>query len=182
MGGSRQPPVTEERDPYTILGVPRNATDSMIREAYRERARQAHPDLVGEAGLDQMRVLNEAWAILKDPGRRADYDAEHAQPAPASGSSTPSEPRRGGAFAGQPAWTGAAGAPPGRPWGHVLDFGIYAGWSIGEVGRRDRGYLTWLRDRPESKKFRHEIEIMLAPRTGEDGGQGRSERQPRRGR
>jgi hypothetical protein len=43
----------------------------------------------------------------------------------------------------------------------VINFGIYAGWSLGEIIRRDRGYLTWLRDRAEGKKYRQEIDRLL---------------------
>jgi curved DNA-binding protein CbpA len=165
--------VTQERDPYVILGVPRDASDRVVREAYYARARKAHPDLVGSDGLDLMRALNEAWAILKDPERRAAHDAEHGGPARSAApgakrSSSPQKPAAPAApFAGQPAWTGAAGPAPGRPWGHVMESGIYAGWSLGEIARRDRGYLYWLRDRNESTKYRREIEFLLEPRVAE---------------
>jgi len=45
----------------------------------------------------------------------------------------------------------------------VLEFGIYAGWSLGEISRRDRGYLMWLRDRAEGEPYRAEITRMLNP-------------------
>jgi curved DNA-binding protein CbpA len=174
------------RDPYEVLGVPQDASDRTIREAYYTHARRAHPDLVGTAGLDMMRALNEAWAILKDPERRALHDAEHGAPAPASAKpeaeATPAPKASGWSKkAGDPEWTGAAGRPPGRAWGHVLDFGIYAGWSLGEVARRDRGYLMWLRDRQEGKKFTKEIDQLLEP-SGGDGGQSGSGDRGNRGR
>ena len=167
--------MTDERDPYQILGVSADASDDEIRKAYHARARHLHPDVVGESSLDEMRFLNQAWAVLKDPDRRAAHDAAHGRvshraSANAAGSAgessrTSSSAGSSGAaarsFAGQPAWTGAAGPPPGRPWGTVLDFGIYAGWSLGEVARRDRGYLAWLRDKPEAKRMRQEIERLL---------------------
>jgi curved DNA-binding protein CbpA len=166
--------VTEERDPYQILGVSPDASDDEIRKAYHARARRLHPDVVGESGLDEMRQLNQAWAILKDLERRATHDAAQGRvrrPAPdgpatsaAAGAGTSGDGsgrKPAESFAGQPAWTGAAGPPPGRPSGSVLDFGIYAGWSIGEIARRDRGYLSWLRDKPEAKRLRQEIERQL---------------------
>ena len=67
------------------------------------------------------------------------------------------------------------GVPPGRPFGPVLDEGIFAGWSIGEVGRRDRGYLQWLRDRPEARAIRADIDRILDP-TGEDDAPGAGRR------
>jgi curved DNA-binding protein CbpA len=150
--------VSEARDPYEVLGVPRTASVQQIRAAYVDRARRAHPDLVGQRGLDLMRVLNEAWAILKDAQRRASFDiASGGLPnAPATGNTSFKDPNR-------PFWTGAAGPPPGRPSGTVLDFGIYAGWSVGEISRSDRGYLQWLRDRPEGAAVRLEVLRLLDP-------------------
>jgi curved DNA-binding protein CbpA len=150
--------VNDIRDPYHVLGVPRHASVQAIRAAYVERARRAHPDIVGTRGLDSMRALNEAWAILKDASRRAAFDAANGGPstqAPAA-SAFGDDPDR-------PFWTGAMGSPPGRPWGPVVNFGIFAGWSIGEISRRDRGYLAWLQERPEAADIRDQIAQMLDP-------------------
>ncbi|MDQ3128726.1 MAG: hypothetical protein M3Q66_09790, partial [Chloroflexota bacterium] len=64
---------------------------------------------------------------------------------------------------GAPPWTGIAGPPPGRPSGPVLQFGIFAGWSIGEIARRDPGYLAWLAERTEGQPHLAAIEALLAP-------------------
>lgn len=56
---------------------------------------------------------------------------------------------------------GAAGPPPGNPSGTVLGFGRYAGWSIGEVGRRDLEYLEWLDRVPIGRPYRDEIDQIL---------------------
>lgn len=159
--------MTEIRDPYQVLGVSRAAPRQQIRAAYLARARAAHPDLVGGRGLDLMRTLNEAWGILKDARRRSEYDAAsgnvtiEGSAAHGSVSGTHGDP-------GKPFWTGAMGKPPGRPIGPVLDWGIYAGWSIGEIARRDRGYLHWLRDRPEAKPIREDIQRLLEPPSEDD--------------
>ena len=158
--------MTELRDPYEVLGVTRAATRPQIRAAYVARARTAHPDLVGGRGLDLMRALNEAWEILKDDGRRGEYDATSREISIEG--ITPEASSEHRPFGdGKPFWTGAMGTPPGRPFGPVLDEGIFAGWSIGEVARRDRGYLQWLRDRPEARFIRPDIDRVLDP-TGED--------------
>lgn len=152
--------------------MPRNADVRQIRAAFIERARRAHPDLVGQRGLDVMRTLNEAWGVLKDASRRAAFDV--ANGGPAAGAAT-----TGGSFGddpNRPFWTGAAGHPPGRPWGTVLGFGIYAGWSLGEVSRRDLGYLLWLRDRPEGAAVRLEVLRLIDPE-GADAAE-----EPKRGR
>ncbi len=174
--------MTDEKDPYRILEVPPDSTDDAIRKAYHARARRAHPDLVGAGGLNDMQALNWAWALLKDPVRRAEHDKAHNLPGPAGGPKPGSEgesPATSGApapstrgFGGDPHWTGAAGRPPGRPWGPVIDFGIYAGWSIGEVARRDRGYLIWLQDRVEARALRPDIERLLAETPGENPSSG----------
>ena len=150
--------------------MPRTASVRQIRAAYVERARRAHPDLVGQRGLDIMTALNEAWAILKDADRRSAFDvASGGPPSGASGTgSFRDDPNR-------PFWTGAAGPAPGRPWGTVLDFGIYAGWSLGEISRRDRGYLSWLLEKPEAEALRPEILRFLNPDAEESP-------QPSRGR
>jgi curved DNA-binding protein CbpA len=152
--------VSGGRDPYEVLGVPRGASVRQIRAAYVQRARRSHPDLVGSRGLDLMRVLNEAWEILKDAGRRAAYDTATGGPPLPGGPGAPSSATDDSE---RPFWTGAAGPPPGRPSGPVLDFGIFADWSLGEISRRDPGYLRWLRDRPEAKPIRAEIDQLLDP-------------------
>jgi hypothetical protein len=66
---------------YEVLGVPPDATTREIRHSYVERARRSHPDFHASADRStraaneaSMRELNEAWAVLGDPSRRANYD------------------------------------------------------------------------------------------------------------
>jgi molecular chaperone DnaJ len=69
-------PVTDNDDHYSVLGVRADATADEIRDAYRSMARRLHPDHAeGEALGDRMARLNEAYYVLRDPGRRAIYDA-----------------------------------------------------------------------------------------------------------
>ncbi len=56
---------------------------------------------------------------------------------------------------------GAAGPPPGRPSGTVLNFGRYAGWSLGEVARTDLEYIEWLDRAPIGRNYRQEIDEIL---------------------
>jgi curved DNA-binding protein CbpA len=75
---------------YEVLGVPADATTRHIRQAYVLRARREHPDFHSAADARtratseaRMRDLNEAWAVLGDPARRAAYDASlrgHVRP------------------------------------------------------------------------------------------------------
>jgi curved DNA-binding protein CbpA len=56
---------------------------------------------------------------------------------------------------------GAAGPAPGNPSGSVLNFGRYAGWSLGEVGRADLEYIEWLDRMPIGRPYRDEIDGIL---------------------
>jgi curved DNA-binding protein CbpA len=56
---------------------------------------------------------------------------------------------------------GAAGPPPGRPSGSVLNFGRYAGWSLGEIARHDLEYIEWLDRAPIGRNFRDEVDKLL---------------------
>jgi curved DNA-binding protein CbpA len=131
-----------------------------IRAAYVARARLAHPDIVGRRGLDVMRSLNEAWEVLKDAARKTAWDETNRLPG-----SSPAAAARGASpgDAFRPFWTGAMGPAPGRASGSVVRFGIYDGWSLGEIARRDRGYLIWLRDKPEAADLQSEIARLLDP-------------------
>jgi len=56
---------------------------------------------------------------------------------------------------------GAAGPPPGRPTGSVLNFGRYAGWSLGEIARNDIEYIEWLDRAPIGRNYRQEVDDIL---------------------
>jgi DnaJ-class molecular chaperone len=59
---------------YLILGVPRNAAPGLVRSAFRELAKQYHPDRGAEADARAFRDVQEAYEVLSDPVRRARYD------------------------------------------------------------------------------------------------------------
>jgi len=65
-------------DFYELLGVPDDADIKTIKRAYYDLAMYCHPDRSGDEGHDLCVVLNDAYAILKDPVQRAMYDAELA--------------------------------------------------------------------------------------------------------
>jgi curved DNA-binding protein CbpA len=56
---------------------------------------------------------------------------------------------------------GSAGPPPGRPSGTVLNFGRYAGWSLGEIARHDLEYIEWLDRAPIGRNYRQELDELL---------------------
>jgi curved DNA-binding protein CbpA len=60
-----------------------------------------------------------------------------------------------------PEGLGAAGPPPGRPSGSLVNFGRYNGWSLGEIARRDLDYIEWLDRTPIGRPYREEIDAIL---------------------
>ncbi|MDZ7583261.1 MAG: DnaJ C-terminal domain-containing protein [Thiobacillus sp.] len=63
------------RDYYEVLGVPRDAAAEDLKKAFRKLARKYHPDVSKEKDAEaRMKDLNEAYAVLSDPEKRATYD------------------------------------------------------------------------------------------------------------
>lgn len=63
------------KDYYQTLGVARDAPAETIKKAFRKLARKYHPDISKEPDAErQMKEVNEAYAVLSDPEKRAAYD------------------------------------------------------------------------------------------------------------
>ena len=156
-------------DLYEVLQVDRHAEPEVIRGAYRALARKYHPDFGGSARL--MASINEAWSVLGDAARRAAYDGEPqaigerrmdaAAPSPVVAAdpplSPPADPTPGHGLAGRRA------ATPHTD-GTVLDFGRYAGWTIGRLVDHDPDYLEWLARTTIGRHLTGEIDAALARR------------------
>lgn len=64
-----------DMNPYDVLGVSKDASDSEIKSAYRKLSKKYHPDLNKEAGAEKkFKEVNDAYDVLKDPDRRQRYD------------------------------------------------------------------------------------------------------------
>jgi curved DNA-binding protein len=63
------------KDYYEVMGVTRGASQDEIKRAYRKLARKFHPDVSKEKDAEvKFKELQEAYAVLKDPEKRAAYD------------------------------------------------------------------------------------------------------------
>jgi curved DNA-binding protein CbpA len=168
-------------DPYRILQVHPEADAEIIQVAYRKLAQRHHPDVATDgAAARRMAELNAARDLLLDPAARAAYDRERrAAERPASagaghgGEAATTTDRAGrtaaDAGAASPGEV-SAGPPPGNPSGSVLNFGRYAGWSLGEIARRDVEYVEWLDRMPIGRPYRGEIDALLRARGRRGGG------------
>lgn len=91
-----------EKDLYSVLGVAPDAPQSRIREAYIRISRVVHPDRFDQhkqpvewrQANEMLKEANRAYEVLKDPEKRARYDATRATPQPPPSKQTQSSPPR----------------------------------------------------------------------------------------
>ncbi len=64
-----------KRDYYEVLGVAREASPDELKSAFRQLARQYHPDVNKDPGAEEkFKEINEAYGVLSDADKRAAYD------------------------------------------------------------------------------------------------------------
>ena len=68
--------MSATRDYYEVLGVPRDADETVIKKAFRRLARELHPDVNSHdpQAEEKFKEAAEAYEVLSDPERRATYD------------------------------------------------------------------------------------------------------------
>ena len=106
--------MSEKRDYYEVLGVDKSADEKEIKRAYKKLARKYHPDLNPDnpkEAEEKFKEINEAYDVLKDPKKRAQYDQFGA-----------------GAFDGTGGFSGAGAGG----FGGFGDFGGFGGSADGE--------------------------------------------------
>ncbi len=91
-------------DFYETLGVPRNASQKDIRQAYRSMARQYHPDVNGgeKTSEEKFKQINEAYSVLSDASKRRRYDRHGENWANSDRIEEAARGRRGGVRWGDP--------------------------------------------------------------------------------
>lgn len=119
----------EFKDYYQILGVARDAAADDIKKAFRRLARKYHPDVSKEPDAEaRMKEINEAFAVLSDPEKRAAYDALGQQY------------RAGQEFRPPPDWdAGFEFSGAGFPGGDAGFSDFFSELFGGQMGRGTRG-------------------------------------------
>ena len=131
------------KDYYEILGVSKDATQEEIKKAFRQLAKKYHPDAnPGDPTAEaRFKEINEAYEVLSDETKRANYDA-YGNP--------------NGPFAAPPPPNGSSGGQSaGDPFGRV--FGDFGGFPFGNLFEDFEEMLGGRRRRAE-----------VGPRRGED--------------
>ena len=68
--------MADKRDYYEVVGVSRYATDDELKKAYRQLARQYHPDLHPDdpTAEEKFKEITEAYEVLSNSDKRQIYD------------------------------------------------------------------------------------------------------------
>ena len=133
---------------YEILGVPRNAGEKDIRQAFRKLAREHHPDVNpgNSSSEDRFKRINEAYSVLSDPDKRQRYDrygdnwahSEQIEDAQARA-------RRGGQFR----WSNVGGGDP------------FSGFESGNSSIFDQLFSNLQQDVRRTAPTEHPVEVTL---------------------
>jgi len=174
--------ATVQLDHYQALMLDPGVDMDLMTTVYRRLVQRYQAVSAGDGpALERLRMIERAYEVLRDPFRRARYDAElvrahddepvHQAPTPVNQQAavaTQTWPTRAvsmgrSARIGVPIVSQRPSAP--QPVAvSVLDFGRYAGWSLRQIAARDPDYLHWLLRSPGGRQYRAQITALLQPR------------------
>ena len=78
--------MAEKKDFYEVLGVARDADQRTIKRAFLKKAREVHPDVSDDPHAEEkFKEVNEAYSVLSDEQKRANYDRFGSADGPAGG-------------------------------------------------------------------------------------------------
>src|SRR5947209_1539908 len=140
----------EFKDYYEALGVTRDAPADDIKKAYRKLARNCHPDVSKEPDAEKrMKDVNEAYAVLSDPEKRAAYEQVGRGYQPGQDFRPPPDWDAGFEFSD-------AGASPGE----AADFSDFFSEIFGRMGAGSRGGGSAARDF-QARGRDHHAKVLL---------------------
>ena len=176
------------RTHYEIMMLHPSATPEVIGAVYRQLAKQYHPDHAGPESEGRMAEINEAFAILGDPTKRARYDQiigitagptdqAASKATPSSDAARASAPGatnlkyEAGGWSVRELWEpapapptyGEAGPPPRNlpARGRVISYGRYRGWTVSQVASFDRNYIEWLSRSMAGRQYQADLDKVL---------------------
>lgn len=143
----------EFKDYYKILGVEPDADQKAVKSAYRRLARKYHPDVSSEQGAaDKFKEVSEAYEVLSDETKRAEYDQlrQYGQ--------------RGSSFEPPPGWQSRAGGTGGSGGMGGMDGDFSEFFSSifgGGFGGRSAGFGAGARDFHSARGQDMEVEMPV---------------------
>ncbi len=181
--------TTSQADHYQVLMVDREVDADLLTTVYRRLVQRYQASAAGGgAAVDRLAELERAYAVLREPYRRARYDAELAaretrdddtQPTSAPAPRATPTPMPVVRMPAATTRLTPVAMRVDKPSGNrtvpvsVLDFGRYAGWSLRQLAAHDPDYLEWLLRSPGGRQYRAEITALLEPSPTASGRSGR---------
>jgi curved DNA-binding protein len=152
--------ASTRRDYYSVLGVPRTASEKDIKTAYRKLARKHHPDVnPGDKNAETLfKEIGEAYSVLSDPDKRRKYDRwghdwEKIEQAQAAGAGYRGRPGSTSSY------TWSSGGGNGAPGGFTFESDDIGGLFEQLFGRAGR---TRVRSAPrKGSDMEQPVEISL---------------------